>query len=262
MYLPSRLLFHDFDGLCDCLSFILPHLAALLEVAVTGVAIGLQFRQVGACNNQRRRWSLSHASWNHWEPPFVGCLRENMKMFDAYLGEFGILQECIQNNKTWTQQCFPNLEQQQCFPGNYHLSGCSWSAGAIVSHLPVHLSVLQQWSQLPWWLLCSPRSLCFGKSRTQSRPGNTVKLRFSLKLWHAISKKRDLQDPYGPSISNLSFLPAWSSSTPLDPCFAHPWIVSRDLAGSTLHQQIGRRSPSCCTQHPPSQAKLRTHLSI
>ena len=50
VYLPS-LLFHDFDGLCDCLSFILPHLAALLEVAVTGVAIGLQFRQVGACGN-------------------------------------------------------------------------------------------------------------------------------------------------------------------------------------------------------------------
>ena len=65
------------------------------------------------------------------------------------------------------------------------------------------------------------------------------------------SLKRDLQDPTT-SISNLSFSPAWSSSTPLDPWFAHPWIASRDLAGSTLHQQIGRRSPSCCTQHPPS----------
>lgn len=30
----------------------------------------------------------------------MGCLRENMKMVDAYLGEFGILLECIQNNKT------------------------------------------------------------------------------------------------------------------------------------------------------------------
>ena len=91
MYLPS-LLFHDFDGLCDCLSFILPHLAALLEVAVTGVAIGLQFRQVGACGSNVGDGQASHASWNHWEPPFMGWLRENMKMVDAYLGKFGILQ--------------------------------------------------------------------------------------------------------------------------------------------------------------------------
>ena len=72
VYLPS-LLFHDCDGLCDCLSFILPHLAALLEVAVTGVAIGLQFRQVGACNQptsemvmtvMRHETTGSHPLWD------------------------------------------------------------------------------------------------------------------------------------------------------------------------------------------------------
>ncbi len=59
------LLFHDFDGLCDCLGFILPHLASLLEVTVTGFAIGRQFRQVGAF--QCRRWSWNTKSHHLWD---------------------------------------------------------------------------------------------------------------------------------------------------------------------------------------------------